>query len=183
MSEQQQYGRRAVEIGPTGKTVAENLTRLRRARGLSTRQLSAALEQSGRALSPSGITRMEKAERHVTADELLALAAVLRVNPSALLLPATTEGDFDVTGVGRVNAQILWEWADGERPLKVPAGDDGSTYADFQLHARPKYRRRYKVANETSRQAMQDDGMRIVDDGKRVRIVFEEDEADGPSVD
>ncbi|WP_189110509.1 helix-turn-helix domain-containing protein [Streptomyces camponoticapitis] len=176
MSEQQQYGRRAVEIGPTGRTVAENLARLRKARGLSTRQLSAALEDIGRSLSPSGITRMEKAERHVTADELLALAATLRVNPSALLLPATTEGDFEVTGVGRINAQTLWEWADGERPLRVPKGDDGSAYADFQLHARPKFRRRYKVADAASRQLMQNDGANIIDDGQSIRIQMNEED-------
>ncbi|MFJ9340210.1 helix-turn-helix domain-containing protein [Streptomyces sp. NPDC101733] len=178
MSEQQR-GRRAIETGPTGKTVADNLARLRKVRGFTTRQLSGLLERNGRPIPASGITRMEKAERQVTVDELVALAVALRVNPAALLLPPTTEGDFEVTGAGRVNAQILWEWSDGERPLRVPDGDDGSAYADFQLQARPKYRRRYKTADKASRQLMANDGVRVVDDGNRIRVVFEEDDTDG----
>lgn len=134
----QQYGRRAVEMGPTGKAVAENLARLRKTRGLSTRQLSAELERRGRNLSPSGITRMEKAERHVTADELAALAAALGVNPSALLLPLKDGPDesIEVTGVGAIGAGEAWDWADGRRPLNVARGDLDALL-DFDLYARP----------------------------------------------
>lgn len=142
MSEQQ-YGRRAVEMGPTGKTVAENLARLRKTRGLSTRQLSAELERRGRSLSPSGITRMEKADRHVTADELVALAAALGVNPSALLLPLKDGPDesIDLTGIGTVGAGEAWDWADGSRPLQTARGDLDALL-DFDLYARPPRHRR-----------------------------------------
>ncbi|MER5468046.1 helix-turn-helix transcriptional regulator [Streptomyces sp. NPDC002685] len=142
MSEQQ-YGRRAVETGPTGKTVAENLIRLRKVRGLSTRQLATALEERGRSLSPSGVTRMEKAERHVTADELVALAAIFRVNPSALLLPLKDgpEESIEITGVGSVAAGDAWDWVDGERPLATKTGDLDALL-DFDLYARPPRHRR-----------------------------------------
>lgn len=145
MSEQQ-YGRRAVEIGPTGKTVAENLARLRKTRGLSTRQLSAELERRGRSLSPSGITRMEKADRHVTTDELVALAAALGVNPSALLLPLKDgpAESIEITGIGTVGASEAWDWADGQRPLGVAPGD-ADVLLDFDLYARPPRHRLHKT--------------------------------------
>lgn len=142
MSEQQ-YGRRAVETGPTGKTVADNLARLRKARGYSTRQLSAEMEGRGRSISPSGITRMEKAERHVTADELVAFAAVFRVNPSALLLPLNDDpaATVEVTGAGAISAADAWAWMDGERPLELDESRSSTDMLDFDLYARPPRRR------------------------------------------
>lgn len=141
---EQQYGRRAVETGPTGQTVAENIARLRKVRGLSTRQLSAALKQAGRNISPSGITRMEKADRHVTADELVALAAVFGVSPSALLLPLddAPDGTLEITGVGAVPADAAWDWMDGRRPLELPEGDTSTAMLDYALYSRPPRRRR-----------------------------------------
>ncbi|SDN81603.1 helix-turn-helix domain-containing protein [Streptomyces wuyuanensis] len=142
MSEQQ-YGRRAVEMGPTGRTVADNLARLRNARGLSTRQLATALEQVGRSISPSGISRMEKAERHMTADDLAALAVVLRVSPSAFLLPLEDSDEYavEITGAGAVPADVAWDWADGKRPVRWLEGDPSTASLDYRLYSRPPGRR------------------------------------------
>lgn len=79
-------GRRAVEVGAMGRNVAENLIRLRKVRGLSTRQLSVRLGEIGRPIPASGITRMEFSERRVDVDDLVALAAALDVEPSQLML-------------------------------------------------------------------------------------------------
>lgn len=139
---EQQRGRRAIEVGPTGKTVGENIARFRKRRDLTTRQLSAALERAHRPIPASGITRMEKGERVVTADELVALAVVLGVNPSALLLPLDVvgrrTGDVEITGAGTVPGWLAWGWADGVGPLVDPETDkDGSKWLDFALGARP----------------------------------------------
>jgi transcriptional regulator with XRE-family HTH domain len=142
MSEQQ-YGRRAVETGPTGETVAANLTRLRKARGFSTRQLSAAMEAAGRPISPSGILRMEKADRHVTSDDLVAFAAVFNVSPAALLLPLRDSGAeaLPITGAGRVPADVAWAWMSNERPLRLPDGDSRAAILDYRLYSLPPGRR------------------------------------------
>lgn len=142
MSEQQ-YGRRAVETGPTGKTVADNLARLRKVRGLSTRQMAAALEQRGRNVSASGITRMEKADRHVTADELVAIAAVFGVSPSSLLLPPedSPTATVEITGCGAVPADVAWDWMDGKRPLHLPDSNVSTADLDYRLYGRPPGRR------------------------------------------
>ncbi|MDW4904686.1 helix-turn-helix transcriptional regulator [Streptomyces sp. ADMS] len=143
MSDEQPKGRRTIEVGTTGRAVAANLLRLRNARNLTTRQLSAALERVGRPIPPSGITRMEKAERVVTADDLTALAAVLRVSPSALLLPLddSPTSMIDVTGAGNVPADVAWDWLDGKRPLELPSGDDLTPLLEYDLYARPPRRR------------------------------------------
>ncbi|MFK4595722.1 helix-turn-helix domain-containing protein [Streptomyces pristinaespiralis] len=148
MSEQQR-GRRAIEAGPTGKTVGENLARLRKVRGLTTRQLSGLLEKNGRPIPASGITRMEKAERQVVVDELVALAAALRVSPSALLLPLTDDPSVsvDLTGAGTVDAATAWDWLDGVAPLKATAGDDTTDALDHALYSRPPGRRDQSVAS------------------------------------
>lgn len=137
---EQQRGRRALEVGPTGRIVAQNLARLRDRRGLTTRQLAGALERAGRPIPASGITRMEKAERGVTTDELVALSVVLGVSPAALLLPLKDSEDemVEVTGAGEVPADTAWAWASNERPLRIPEGTDARTVAlEYQLYSLP----------------------------------------------
>lgn len=82
-----QYGRRAIEVGPAGLNVAANVHRVRKARRLSTRQLSARLTEAGRSIPPSGITRIEQGLRRVDVDDLATLAKVLDVEASQLLMP------------------------------------------------------------------------------------------------
>jgi transcriptional regulator with XRE-family HTH domain len=79
-------GRRAVEVGTTGRNVAANLLRLRKIRGFSTRQLSGRLGEIGRPIPASGITRMEHCERRIDVDDLVGLATALDVEPSQLML-------------------------------------------------------------------------------------------------
>ncbi|MET7746148.1 helix-turn-helix transcriptional regulator [Streptomyces sp. NPDC005385] len=137
----QQYGRRAVEVGPTGKTVADNLARLRKVRGYSTRQLAAELERKGRSVSASGITRMEKGDRVVTADDLAAFAAVFGVSPVALLLPLTTtaETPVEITGGGTVDALRAWEWGIGRLPLRTTPEHERTQLAEHRLYGRPQW--------------------------------------------
>jgi transcriptional regulator with XRE-family HTH domain len=127
---EQQRGRRAIEVGPTGRYVAANIARLRERKGMTTRQLSGALERAGRAIPASGITRMEKGERVVTVDELMALATVLGASPQALLFPLRDDPaeTIEITGAGTMPADAAWEWIPPARqPLRMPAGIDPNT--------------------------------------------------------
>ncbi len=57
------------------------------------RELSARLTKLGRPILPSGITKLEQGKRRVDVDDLVALAAALRVTPTRLLLgPPPTDG-------------------------------------------------------------------------------------------
>lgn len=78
-------GRRAIEAGPVGEVVSGNLLRLRSQQGLTTRALADALERVGRRIPASGITRMEKHQRQITVDDLMALAKVFDVPVLSLL--------------------------------------------------------------------------------------------------
>lgn len=140
MADEQRKTRRANELGETGRYVARNVARIRNAQGLSTVRLAQMLDGAGRPISATAITRVESGERRVDVDDLVALAAALNVNPSALLLPPTADGDVEVSGAGTVRALDAWEWMDGEHPLLDADHED--TVIGFQLHARPAGRRR-----------------------------------------
>lgn len=141
---EQKRRRGAVEMGPTAATVAANVRRLRdEVRGWSTYELAGQLAKAGRPIAPSAVSKIERGERQVTVDDLLALAYVLRVTPNALLLPCTAEGDVELTAAGTYAAGDVWEWAEGNRPLSLPEGDDGTAHNQFQADVRPAGRRQF----------------------------------------
>lgn len=142
--------RRTNDVGPTGLQLAENLRRIRTERGLSTTRLSELLEAIGRPIQPTGITKIEKGERKVDVDDLLALAAVLRVNPGALLLPPVADKSMtEITAIGTVPSWKAWRWMDGREPISEPFDED--ELADFQLVGRPRGKRRYHRPGERTR--------------------------------
>ncbi|MGW5411863.1 helix-turn-helix domain-containing protein [Actinomadura geliboluensis] len=139
-----------LDLGPTGQRVAENLRELRRRiEGLTVYRMSERLkDEHGVSLQPSGLTRIERGERKVDVDELVAFSILLEVNPSALLLPRDVENDDEVelTRKTKQRAWVAWRWADGRLPLPeetVGAGEDKITtpwerMVTFQSMARPR---------------------------------------------
>ncbi|MGI5274883.1 helix-turn-helix domain-containing protein [Nonomuraea sp. CA-218870] len=174
--------RQVNEVGPSGAHVAANLRRLRGVRGLSTSQLSKLLSDHGRPIQQSGITRMEKGDRKIDVDDLVALAVVLGVNPNALLLPPVADQtSTEVTVAGEVSSWRAWRWADGQEPLKHPYDDDD--FADFQMHARPKGKRRYQMLGERSneelvkrREGVEEIGRRLYPDDPQAQAAHVESE-------
>lgn len=150
--------RAATQYGPTAANVAANVRRVRELKGLSIYSLSAALEKAGRPIAPSAVAKIERQERQVTADDLTALAAVLSVNPSALLLPLddSPESQVEITGVGVVSGTDAWDWVDGKRPIKVDPRDASTDLLTFELHARPGRRRNELQSPEKLTQATAD---------------------------
>ncbi|MEU3105576.1 helix-turn-helix domain-containing protein [Streptomyces griseoflavus] len=185
---------------PTGKTVADNVRRIRgEVRGWSTYELSRKLSDAGRPIAASALAKVERGERRVDVGDLMALAVALEVNPAALLFPPTINGEVELTGGGRIAAAIAWEWAEGERPLKLPQNDDGAAHNAFQTDARPAGRRKF-VAGPVSLQATAETRAAVqslkdryreqtgeeLDDNDVLRLMFGasmEGGADGPSVD
>lgn len=135
--------------GPVGRNLLAALDELALARGYSMRRLSAALEETGRPIPPLGLARILKGERRVDADEVMALAVVLGVNPNALLLPRHVGRDDEVelTPEVRQRSHVAWAWADGVCPLpgKMPPpgavaiSTPGDKWADWVTHARPAH--------------------------------------------
>ncbi|MFJ5638562.1 helix-turn-helix domain-containing protein [Streptomyces sp. NPDC093223] len=139
-----------IELGASGRAVAVNVKRLRKARGWSLRALSEALTAAGRGLSQDAINKIEngaeegtaKQIRRVDVDDLMALAVVFEVNPSALLLPFTDlpSDPAPVTGVGSVPAIAAWLWADGRGRIRYNPDRRRETQdMESVLYGRPEW--------------------------------------------
>ncbi|UTT48855.1 helix-turn-helix domain-containing protein [Rhodococcus gordoniae] len=101
-----------IELGPTGRTVAENIATLRTRQNLTWTDVSRRLQERGREIPPVGIKRIEAMERRIDVDDLVAIATALNVAPAALLMPRTTHPSDEVTatGMGTTTARELWRW-------------------------------------------------------------------------
>lgn len=82
-------GRRANDLGPTGGHVAENLKRLRFVQRVTTETLAERVSDLGRPMRANTITKIEKLQRRVDVDDLVALAAAFDVTAAQLLEPPT----------------------------------------------------------------------------------------------
>ena len=141
-------------MGPTGLTVATNLRRLREARGLSLRALAESLRERGRSLSADALNKIELAAakpdakqiRRVDVDDLVALAAVLGVSPSALLLPPddSPRTPVEITGNPAIPADSAWAWVNGRRPLGGAPDQEDTEALTYQLHSLPPRQRRQR---------------------------------------
>ncbi|MFD5506986.1 helix-turn-helix domain-containing protein [Streptomyces sp. NPDC127051] len=143
MTDEKRPARPAVQYGPTGETVAANVKSLRTRRGMTIYALSGALAKIGRPITASAIAKIEKQQRQVTVDDLVALASALQVSPDTLLLPWTDHGDeiVEVTGAGNLPAADVWSWAAGSNPPRLSEVDPVGELQRFQADARPPYAR------------------------------------------
>lgn len=71
--------REAMVIGEAGQRIARNVKRLRQQQRLTRAEMSSKLAEMGRPIPVLSISRIEKCERRVDIDDLVALAEVLRV--------------------------------------------------------------------------------------------------------
>lgn len=103
-------------LGPTGERVRENIKRVREAKRLTYVELSDRLSEEGRPIPVLGLRRIERGERRVDADDLIALSVVLNVGPASLLLPPSAgEESVNLTKKTAVRSRTAWQWAEGQR--------------------------------------------------------------------
>jgi transcriptional regulator with XRE-family HTH domain len=139
MADEKRRPRPATVYGPTAETVAKNVERLRKARGMTIYSLSSALTDAGRPITPSAIAKVEKNQRQVNVDDLLAFATVFDVSPAALLLPLKDSPDelIDITGAGSVPSDVAWAWASNKRPLQMTPGEEQTAAMQYALASLP----------------------------------------------
>lgn len=137
-------------LGPTGERTQEVIASLRSRRGLSFRELSDRLTELGRPVPTLGLARIEKGERRVDVDDLVALALALEASPNTLMLPPDADPGQDValTSELSVDAWRAWRWARGEPGGETVAPDphvDAITASGVErgreLHRRMQERR------------------------------------------
>lgn len=143
MSDGQRRPRPAVKYGATAAMVAANVQRARKGRGFSIYRLSEELAKLGHPIAPAAVSKVERQQRQVTVDDLIALAVALHVSPSALLLPLKDDpaAMVEITGGGTIPADDAWNWMDGRRRLDTPCADPGVADMEYAIHSRPPIRR------------------------------------------
>jgi transcriptional regulator with XRE-family HTH domain len=77
--------------GPATQWIMRNLRGYREQRGLSHSELSERLTGVGRPIPPQGLRRIERGDRRVDVDDVMALARVLGVTPIMLVFPLGRE--------------------------------------------------------------------------------------------
>lgn len=147
------------EIGPTARTVADNVKRLRGK--LNYTQLSERLQEvSGWSINAVGIRRIESGERRVTPDDLVALARALGVWPVTLLMPAADEPTEMVTATGLpepVTAGTYWGWLTAIEGLY--GGNNEWVETMHEGHPKWKVREFYEAAYEGAVKAARKEGI------------------------
>ena len=83
------------------------------------------LRKSGIIMDRTTLAKIERAQRKVRVDELLAMAACLDASPLFLLAPGQLEAEVQLTPKRRIESFALLEWARGDGPL---ATRNRSTY-------------------------------------------------------
>lgn len=132
----------------TGDRLRRRLTEVRKRRGLSQADLSGRLSDVGVTVHPTAVAKIERGTRAVTIDEVLALAYVLGVSPTNLLLPTGDADPVEVTP--RVSELAIWvrDWIAGEGPLPSQAGGSESE----RRHATDDYFREAPEREQLNRQ-------------------------------
>ena len=125
-------------VGPVGRALAENIARIRKAQRLTYIALAERLAQNGRPIAVLGLRRIEKNERRVDVDDLLALSVALDVSPLVLLLPKEP-GEYLVTPNIRTSMAQVYLWMVGQR--RSPHGRSELMAAEEEQLARLLFRK------------------------------------------
>ncbi|MFI6331898.1 helix-turn-helix domain-containing protein [Micromonospora chersina] len=123
-----------IEPGPLAKQVAESIKRIREDRRITYAEVSERLAELGRTIPVLGLSRMEKGDRRVDLDDLVAIAAALRVPPIWLLFPAgRDQPDIEVLPGVRVPVEAALAWFTGDAEAFADAFGHGAYDADSDL--------------------------------------------------
>lgn len=136
--------------GPVGRRIGNTVRRYRHARGLDLRGLADRLAEEGHPIKLGQLSKLELGDRRVDVDDLVALAVVLNVTPSQLLMPdPPPDGEAQevpLTAHRRVGWHRAWRWMCGDFWLDdtmEPGKDEvdlraqGDAQADWYFSARP----------------------------------------------
>src|SRR5262249_21828276 len=114
----------AKEPGPTSVRTAANLKQIRQERGVSYAELARRLRFLQHPILDTGLMKIEKGERRVDVDDLVALALALGVTPNRLIMPevdvAGITTGYMLTPAVAGTPVALWQWAQGERHPGIP---------------------------------------------------------------
>lgn len=112
-------------LGPAGETLRQNIKRIREGQRITYVELSERLESIGRPIPVLGLRRIERGERRVDVDDLLALAYALGVPPVDLMVPGdlTSSDMYGITPEVEAHAGPARAWIRGDAYIPDHLGD------------------------------------------------------------
>ncbi|MBN7388523.1 putative DNA binding protein [Mycobacteroides abscessus subsp. abscessus] len=159
-------GRKAIELGPTGRTVAMNIGLFRSKRGWKLAQLSERMTAVGRPMTGNTLSAIENLDRRTDVDDLVAIAAALGISPASLLMPPTeddedggiswriftsAEPDPGEGGIAKILSGQFWDWLTADAPLDAPlytdTGRDEYEVEAWRREQVPKFAYRMKPSD------------------------------------
>lgn len=116
---------RAPKQRPLTRVVGENLAYWRKERGLSLAELSARMGDAGLPLNLNGLNKIERGNRGVDLDELVALARVLDLPPLLLIFPVGSPSTIELLPGVHVPPWLAARWFTGEAGFPIPGPEGG----------------------------------------------------------
>ncbi|MFE9579955.1 DNA/RNA helicase domain-containing protein [Nocardia sp. NPDC006044] len=114
-------------LGPAGIRVGQRVRDLRRHQGLTLHALASKLADLGRPIDISALAKVEKGQRRIDVDDLMALAVALDASPNWILLPDRVSDDspIELTPSHQQGGLEVWQWAVRDHPdeLDPPSPD------------------------------------------------------------
>lgn len=126
---------RAPKQRPLTRLVGENLAHWRKQRGLSLAELSARMDDVGLPLNLNGLNKIERGNRGVDLDELVALARALGVPPLQLIFPIGREQMTEVLPGTAIPTWTAAKWFTGEESFPAALRDGGWGASTEDLNA------------------------------------------------
>jgi len=123
---------RSAKHRPLTRAVGENLAYWRKERGLSLAELSARLDDVGVPMNLNGLHKIERGNRGVDIDELVAIARALDVPPLHLLFPIGRDQTSPLLPDHDVPAWPAAKWFTGEGPFPGASGHWNTPLRDFR---------------------------------------------------
>jgi transcriptional regulator with XRE-family HTH domain len=102
--------------------VAKNIQRVRKARQLKQSDVSTRLTRAGRPTLPTVVSKIERGERRIDVDDLVAIGRALGVPPVLLLFPLGEDEEVEVLAGQTASTWEAFRWFVGEAPFPGDAG-------------------------------------------------------------
>ncbi|WP_327662453.1 MULTISPECIES: helix-turn-helix domain-containing protein [unclassified Streptomyces] len=115
------------ESGPAASEVAKNIQLVRKARQLKQSDVSKRLKAAGRPMLPTVVSKVERGERRIDVDDLVAFGRALGVPPALLLYPLGSEAEVEILPGQTVSTWAAYRWFVGEAGFP---GDPGTPHGE-----------------------------------------------------
>ena len=121
------------------------LPQLRREQNLSQEELARLMNEQGYSWVRSTVAKIESGARAVSIDEVISLAFVMGVHPTALLLPLES-ATVNVTPTTTAPSDLLWRWMAGQEAFPADGEMDRRRMTDDEWTIYGKRLRRFEEA-------------------------------------